>query len=57
MTDIFYETLENAKITAHLVEHDVYLRKRGGGWFLTDDKPTVPFYIISPNGDAVEVIK
>jgi hypothetical protein len=57
VTGVFYETLENAQITARLVGHDVYLKSKYNGWILSSDKLTAPFYVISLDGGCEEVTK
>jgi hypothetical protein len=57
LTGVFWETLENAQITARLVGHDVYLKSKYNGWVLSSDKLNTPFYIITPDGSCTEVSK
>ncbi|MFA5048929.1 MAG: hypothetical protein WC516_07950 [Patescibacteria group bacterium] len=58
MTGVPIETLEYARITARLVEHDVYLKEKYRyGWILSDEKQKKPFYLIYSNGDVDEVIE
>jgi hypothetical protein len=56
MTGVYSETLENAQITARLVEHEVYLKGKNQGWTLSDEVPRKPFYVIYPDGRVNEVL-
>lgn len=55
--DLQYETLENSRVVAKLLNHVVYLKgSNQKGWKLFDEVQEVPYYVIDTNGNAWEVL-
>ena len=54
--DVHYETLDNCRTVAKLVNHTVYLKGTNRtGWRLSDIAPDVPYFVIDTDGNAHEV--
>jgi len=53
--DVHYETLDNCRSVAKLVNHTVYLKGTNKtGWRLSDSPFDVPYFVIETNGNAWE---